>query len=218
MRSYAQVTAAALAEGLEVMGGFHPTPDDRVPDGLGTILLLGPAEPGFWARVTTSPEGADGRPDPVDRWSARVIAGLADDLGATPLFPFGQPRQPFVSWALRTGRVWLSPAHLMVHDRQGLWMSFRGALGFEGRIPLPDTPTSSPCDTCAGKPCLSACPAGALTAATYDLNACHTYLDSPDGAGCMGAGCAVRRACPAGAAYERLAEQSAHHMRHFHKG
>lgn len=213
-----RITAAALAQGLEVMGGFHPAPDDRAPEGLRTILLLGPAEPGFWARVTSSREYTDGKPDPVDRWSARVIAGLADDLDATPLFPFGQPRQPFVSWALRSGRVWLSPAHMMVHDRQGLWMSFRGALGFEDPLPFPAPPEASPCDSCADKPCLAACPAGALTAPAYDLAACHAYLDSDNGAGCMEHGCAVRRACPAGAAYERLAEQSAHHMRHFHKG
>lgn len=217
-QTYARIRDAAKQQGLEVMGGFHPGPQDRAPTGARTILLLGPAEPGFWHRIQSSPEAADGQPDTVDRWSTRVISALAWDLNAVALFPFGEPRQPFVSWALRTGRVWLSPAHLMVHDGQGLWMSFRGALGFDQLIDLPDTPDASPCDSCAGQPCLTACPARALTGADYDLEACHAYLNTEPGSDCMNSGCRVRGACPAGAAYERLAEQSAHHMRYFHKG
>ena len=121
-----------------------------------------------------------------------------------------------MSWALRSGRAWSSPIGMLVHDTTGLWLSFRGALLIPSKLDLPQ-PTPKPCDTCADKPCLSACPVGALSGAGYDLPTCHAYLDTSKGADCMTNGCNVRRSCPAGADYARAAEQSAYHMRQFHK-
>jgi epoxyqueuosine reductase QueG len=97
----------------------------------------------------------------------------------------------------------------------GLWASWRGALLFADLPAIPRPTAPRPCEACA-RPCLTACPAGALTAAGYDLDACHAWLDRPEGQDCRAAGCRVRRACPAGAGYGRVAEQSAYHMRRFH--
>ncbi|MDE3120591.1 MAG: ferredoxin [Paracoccaceae bacterium] len=214
MTTLDEVAGAAAAEQLAVIGGFHPAPGEDLG---GTVLLLGPAEPGFWAYVTAAPEFADGAADPLDRWSARVIGGMAERLGARAHFPFdGPPYRPFYSWALRTGRVWASPVTLLVHETAGLLVSFRGALALPGRIDLPPAPPC-PCDTCPGKPCLTACPAGALTGAGYDVPACHTYLETPAGEECLAAGCRVRTSCPVSQGYARLAVQSAYHMRLFHK-
>jgi hypothetical protein len=214
---YGRIKQSCADVGLKIVGGFHPMEADKAPAGCRTLLLLGPREPGFWGRITSSAEFD--APDPVDRWSQRVVFALAEELGATPLFPFGGPPYlPFVSWALRSGRVWLSPVSLMVHDKAGLMLSFRGALAFEEVIELPPDPVASPCESCVAKPCLSACPASALTAEGYDLPACHKWLDEPQGAPCMSGGCLVRRSCPVSQGYGRLKEQSAHHMRAFHKG
>ena len=203
--------------GLALFGAFHPGAGDGAPEGCETLILLGPQEPGFWARITASPEWPG--PDPVDNWSRRVIGGLADRLGATALFPFGgPPHHPFVSWALKSGRAWPSPVGLLVHERAGLMVSFRGALVFSERLTLPARPDAPPCANCAGKPCLTACPASALTEAGYDLAACHDFLDRKAGQDCMSAGCLVRRACPVSRKHGRLAAQSAHHMRAFHEG
>jgi epoxyqueuosine reductase len=202
------------AHHLTVLGGFHATPDDALPKGTRTLLMIGPAA-GFWPHMTTAPEW-DGAPDPVDRWSRRVIGQLACDLGAKALFPFGgPPHHPFYRWALRTGRIWDSPVRLLVHHTQGLMVSFRGALALKTRVDLPPAP-ARPCDACM-QPCLTACPVGALTAAGYALPACHAYLDTPPGQDCMGRGCAVRRACPVSQSYARMPEQSAYHMGQFHR-
>lgn len=202
---------------LSILGGFETEPGDDLPRGTRTLLLLGPRQPEFWPHLTAAPEWQDGAPDPVDRWSRRVIGRLACDLGAKALFPFGgPPHRPFYSWALRTGRIHASPVRLLVHDEAGLMVSFRGALALKVRIDLPPNPPS-PCDGCRSKPCLTACPAGALVAAGYDLAACHTFLDTEPGQACMDKGCAVRRACPVSAAHARMPEQSAYHMRQFHR-
>ena len=212
----AAITAQAAARHLVVLGGFACEDDPGLPQGTRTLLLLGPQEPGFWPHLTESPEWQDGAVDPVDRWSRRVIGRLACDLRAKALFPFGGPPwHPFHRWATRTGRVWDSPVRLLVHADQGLMVSFRGALALTETLDLP-APAPRPCDACA-KPCLTACPVGALTEAGYDLPACHAFLDTPPGQDCMNSGCAVRRACPLSQSHARLPEQSAYHMRQFHR-
>ena len=206
--------AARLApEWLAPFGACHGGAEDGLAPG--TLVLIGPDEPGFWAHVTASAEWRDGAPDPLDRWSSRVIGALARETGAEAIFPFGGPPwHPFHRWALRSGRAWDSPVRLLVHDRAGLMVSYRGALLMPGRLALPPA-ARCPCDDCT-KPCLTACPAGALTGAGYDVPACRAFLDRPGGRDCMDRGCTVRRACPVSRGYGRLAEQSAWHMRRFH--
>ncbi len=215
---YADLVARVRSGGLDIFGAFHPDRDDpHIPKGTATLILLGPHEPGFWARVTESEEWQDGRPDPLDRWSRRIIGRMACNLGAKALFPFtGPPWLPFFSWAVRSGRAWASPVQLLVHDRAGLMVSFRGALALKDRIGLPDPPLASPCQSCPGQPCRDACPAGALVPSGYDVPKCHEFLDTAPGLDCLDLGCAVRRACPVSQAYGRVPEQSAYHMRRFH--
>ncbi len=199
---------------LTVLGGFVCKDDDGLPAGTRTLILIGPGESGYWDHVRAQPEWVG--PNPIDRWSRRVIGQLACDLGAKALFPFGGPPwHPFHRWALRSGQVWESPVRLLVHANQGLMVSFRGALALKEVVTLRAAP-DDPCAPCS-KPCLEACPVGALAGGGYDLPRCHGYLDSTAGADCMGQGCAVRRACPLSQRYARIAEHSAYHMRQFHK-
>ncbi len=211
-----RVKSLCGSAGLSVVGAFHPDPE-TAPQKCGTLVLLGPKEPGFWRRITSAPE--IGAPDPVDRWSERVIGALAGKLGAQAVFPFGgPPHHPFIKWALASGQVWSSPVGLLVHDVAGLFLSFRGALLFQQHLELAPVAGLNPCVACAQKPCLTACPAGALAASGYDVAGCHDWLNNNAGKACLSGGCLVRRSCPASRSYGRLAEQSAHHMRHFHKG
>lgn len=213
---YAELVARCKAAQLRVMGAFHPGPQDKAPDGTGTLVLLGPEEPGFWNHVTGQPEFQDHTPDPIDRWSERVISALAKDLKATPYFPFGgAPHQPFFTWAIASGAAWSSPVMLLVQDSAGLMVSYRGALAFTKQFALPQPP-QNPCAPCP-QPCAGACPVGALRPGAYDLDACHAYLDSAEGQDCLTKGCAVRRACPVSQSYGRSQAQSAYHMGVFHK-
>ena len=211
--SLERLETAARQHALGVVGLCHTKPEDDLL--VGTIALLGPREPGFWSHVQTAIEFDDGLRDPLDRWSERVISKIADQVGGQALFPFGTPARPFISWALRSGRSWSSPVGLLVHDEAGLMVSFRGAVLVRERLRLPKT-EPRPCDTCVARPCLSACPVGALTEAGYDIPACHAFLDHPDGAACLTTGCEVRRSCPVSQTYPRDPAQSAFHMASFH--
>lgn len=209
MTDYAGIALAAQAAALDVMGGVH--------ENGGTVILLGPSQD-FWPLLKTAPEWLDGTPDPVDRWSRRVIGDLAATLGAEPLFPFGGPPYlPFLRWAMASGRAWQSPAGMLVHDTAGLMVSYRGALQFTQKIILPKT-GASPCATCPSQPCMTACPVDALSAASgYDVPACHGFLDTPEGGDCLSQGCKARRACPVSQSYARDPDQSAFHMSYFHR-
>lgn len=208
------IETALDGHGLTIFGAFHPGPDDLAPEAVRTLVLLGPKEPGFWALFTCSAEYLDPAPDPLDRWSERVIGDLARDLRAQALFPFGGPPfQPFIKWAHRTGRAHQSPVGLLVHDEAGLMISYRGALGFDSVLDVPE-PAPSPCLTCTEKPCLTACPVDAFGRGVYDVAGCKADLERP-GNDCLSRGCLVRRVCPASRAYGREEAQSAFHMRAF---
>ena len=210
----AAISGAANSFGLEVFGTFHTTPDEGF--GAGTMVMFGPNGPKFWPTFKGSFEYADGLTDPIDRWSKRVLTDIAKRFSGTTHFPFGgPPYAPFYTWALRTGRAWQSPVQLLVHDKAGLWASYRGAIHFDEEF-ANEVPKASPCQTCLGKPCLTACPVGALNENRYEVASCHSFLDQPRGTSCMQNGCKVRASCPVSVAYERANDQSAYHMKVFH--
>lgn len=189
------------------------------------LCILGQAEgrvlagtaPRWWPIFQTSPEARDRQADPIDRWSKRVLGAVATAFKAEAVFPSdGPPYLPFIAWALATGRFWQSPTGMMVHDTAGLMISIRGALIFDAPLEETRPEARNPCDTCADRPCTTACPVSALTAdAAYDVPLCKSHLAHPAGAACMTGGCLTRRACPVSQRFDRPAAQSAAHMRAF---
>lgn len=208
--SFSDIELRAKRAQLNVMGAVH----QELPKGLKSLFLLGPLEPGFWPMFTASAEYQDKMPDPMDRWSSRVIGALAKDLGGEAFFPFGDPPyQPFFRWAQLSGRAHVSPVGLLIHDHAGLMVSFRGAIAFSYAVSTPQV-GGNPCDICSDQPCLTACPVGALKGDMYDVPGCKTDLDR-SGNDCLSRGCAVRRACPVSQDYGRDEAQSAFHMKAF---
>lgn len=182
-----------------------------------TLVLLGWIGGESWQIFAGSLEAHDGVPNPLDRWSRRVIDGLADALDATALYPFsGPPWLPFQRWAQRADRVFVSPLGILIHPDWGLWHSYRGALAFRERLALESAiQRANPCDSCAAKPCLTRCPVSAFSNEDYDVAGCRAHLSSPTGTTCMKGGCLARDACPVGIRYRYAPAQAAFHMRAF---
>jgi len=207
--------------GFRLCGGFHPLPEDAVPplpDGspAGTLLLVGNAGSALWRKIREAPEA--GGPDPFDRYTRRVVGGLASRFGAVALYPSdGPPWLPFQRWARRAEPgLDASPIGMLIHPVFGLWHAYRAALVFAARMPLPPPERlSHPCASCRERPCLSACPAGALGAEGYDVPRCRTFLGAHPASDCMLSGCRARRACPVGRAFAYDPDHAAHHMRAF---
>lgn len=216
--TFDELEAEAGTAALTISGGFHPTSGDNVPERCETLLLLSPDEPPFWPHFQQTPEFSDGAPDPLDRWSKRMVGALAQSWGGQAIFPSdGPPYPPFVAWALATGRCWSSPVDLLVHDKSGLFISFRGAISLPYRVPL-SCPGPSPCDACETRACLNSCPVRALTGeGAYDVGKCQDHLKNDAGTACRHGGCLVRRACPISIISGRDPAQSAFHLAAFLK-
>lgn len=137
--------------------------------------------------------------------------------GATPLFPFGGPPYlPFQRWAMRAEAVAPSPLGVLIHPDHGLWHAYRGALAFAELLALPPRDSRPrPCDSCADRPCLSACPVGAFRDGRYDVPTCMSHLEQPAGEACMSAACLARRACPVGREGAYDPAQARFHMQAF---
>ncbi len=217
----AQVRATVEAAGLSYRGAFHPDTDDMPADeAAGTLVMLGFVGAVNWPTFTASPEYKDGRPHPLDRWSYKVINGLAKDLSARAYFPFTAPPMPFIRWAQKAEPVRPSAMGMMIHPDFGLWHAWRGALAFQEKLDLPPPDERpKPCDSCEEKPCLAACPVNAFDGTgAYNVPACATHIRRPEGADCVSDGCRARRACPVGATYQYTPEQAEFHMRSFRGG
>lgn len=219
--TYADIAAAAAEFGFIARGGFHPSAADGVPplgDGRAaqTLVLLGNAGPDLWSRVGDDLAAAS-VPDPLDRWTAASVADISGRFGAEPLFPFGGPPfLPFLRWAQRAEPVAPSPIGILIHPRHGLWHAYRAALAFADRFPLPpreDRPR--PCDACADRPCLGACPVAAFAPQGFDVDACTGHIGGAAGRECLGRGCLARRACPVGQDHAYAPAQAGFHMAAF---
>ncbi|SES64841.1 hypothetical protein [Oceanicella actignis] len=215
---------AAGAHGLAVAAADLPAADPPAADppadqpwrGARAVALLRADGPRMWEAFRAAPEWADGAPDPLDRWSARIVAELAARFGARAAGPSdGPPHPPFLRWALLAEPAWPSALGMLVHAQEGLWASWRGALLFDAPLGAPPARRGArPCDDCA-RPCLRACPVGAFGAGGYDAEACARHVAGPEGGACRAGGCLARRACPVGRARAPGAEQAAFHMAAF---
>jgi hypothetical protein len=153
--------------------------------------------------------------DKMDDWTREVLAPLATQLGAQAVFPFDVPHPPFLRWAKAARAGFTSPLGLNIRADFGLWHAFRAAFIFKDDLTIPacaDGAQVPPCETCADKPCLTACPVSAFSGTAYDVAACAGHLGSPQGAPCRSDGCLARLACPIAPGYRYAPGQMRFHM------
>jgi ferredoxin len=216
------ISAALSPHGLILRGGFNFDAGEDAPAGSSgaparAVLLVGQGGAGPWPhfkkwRETQPPDLAN----PLDTWSAEMIGRVAREFGARAVSPSDRPFLPFQQWAMRAEGLKPSPLGILMHPEYGLWHAYRGALLFDRPIGIEHRGEGDhPCDGCASKPCLSACPVQAFTLEGFVFEACVGHLRSPKGGACLAGGCLARKACPIGTAYRYPAEVQAFHMAKF---
>ncbi|WP_457585879.1 ferredoxin [Ensifer canadensis] len=215
------VRAALEPHGLFLRGTLNFSSVDIAPllaDGrpAASVALIGNVGGSLWQPFVRWREDAPDRggADPLDTWSKVVIGEIALAIGATAYFPSDPPWQPFQQWAMRAEGLRASPSGILIHPHYGLWHGYRGALAFDKSLPVDGgRSTAHPCDACVEKPCVSACPAGALERLQFDVGRCRGHLRSEAGGnGCLRRGCLSRDACPVGQGYRYPADQLHFHM------
>jgi epoxyqueuosine reductase QueG len=209
------VFQAIRSESFTPLGWFAPLPTDRVPHNARTVILIGNTGPKMFERFARE---RDPLRDSLDDWTRAVAGLLAHNLRAKAVYPFDMfPAYPFLTWARRGGGGHVSPLGLNIHPKYGLWHAYRAAILFSEALDLPATPFSrSPCEGCAGRPCLSSCPVSAFDGRSYDVAACASHVSRKrKGAPCRSVGCLARHACPVGQEFAYAPAQAQFHMRAF---
>jgi hypothetical protein len=200
-------------EGFTPLGWFEPAPEDGVPGGAKFVILIGNAGPDMFRRFARQRSPST---DLMDEWTRETVDAFAADLDAKAVYPFDRPHLPFLTWARRGGGGHVSPLGLNIHPTYGLWHAYRAVLLFPVAFDLPRYAAGAhPCESCKGKPCLTACPVHAFDGKSYDVAACgqHILLDPTQG--CDPGGCKARLACPVGKAFTYEPLQMAFHMKAF---
>ena len=97
---YADVEAAVAGTGMLARGAFTVGPDDDVPDvsdgvPARSVVMVGNTGGTMWERFVL--ERRD-EPDPLDAWTRRTLAPIAERFDAVLIHPSDRPYRPFPAW------------------------------------------------------------------------------------------------------------------------
>ncbi len=220
--------------GLNLIGVAAPRDYDAiVPPShrLGTtasaaIVVVGNGGGEFWAayraHVAADPT-AESAAHPLDAFTTHVMESVAlpavARLGirAELRLPFRATTPPlsFVHLAEAAGLGRRSLLGVLVHPEFGPWMALRGALFVDVAVAAARPAAGfDPCPACPDRPCLAACPAGAVTnPAGWDVPRCIDFRVARGAANPCEDRCHARVACVYGRAHRYPEDALVHHQR-----
>jgi epoxyqueuosine reductase QueG len=152
---------------------------------------------------------------PLDAFTRAVVTDALTPLpaGARLVFPFDFPGTPvsFVHLAECAGLGRRSLLGVLVHPEYGPWMALRAAVLLPDALPPTTAPAFDPCPTCVERPCIAACPAGAVSANGWDVPGCMAHRLRPIDD--CAAGCHARIECVYGREHRYPPEAMTFHQR-----
>ena len=190
--------AAELRRALDPEGRFRQ------------LILVGSGGPALWSSMRPQDFASA---DPIDDYSVRVVERWLDvqapGCDHAILYPGNEPIDLQLLGEL-AGWHFASPFMVGINARWGSWFGYRAAVVTMTDFALsPREVGEAPCDACARRRCVDACPAGALVGANYDLLKCVTYRKTGDSQ-CRET-CLARLACPVGRECRYSDAQISHH-------
>jgi len=157
---------------------------------------------------------------PVDGYTADCITRLLQDRLSAGSWSLLFPQNPsVVSVSLQAlGRLagwhYPSPLGIGINQNTGLWFAYRAVVALNVALEdvlmqrMPDA--ESPCISCEYRPCLTACPAGALEVGKPpDLSACVSHRVTAESS--CASTCVARVACPVATQWQYKSDQLAYY-------
>jgi len=173
------------------------------------LILIGHGGTSLWEAVEASGMRSE---NPIDDFSVRTVerwfAEQFPDTARQIIYPGDIPAD-----LQALGRIagWhhASPFMLGINADWGTWFAYRVVLLAATDLePTRPVEGKSPCARCADKPCIAACPAGAMDGGSFALDKCIGYRRQASSR-CK-ATCVARISCPVGSAHRYGDKQMRH--------
>lgn len=205
------------ALGLNVVGITDGKPHQDLLPECQSAVVLGNGGTTLWenfvADITAHPEHLSRHQHPFDDFVHRAIqAADPSPPDSRRWIRCAAEPEAFVDFrplAQGAGLGFASQLGLLIHPEYGLWMGLRAVLLTTESLPhLKAVMGTSPCDACTDKPCIAACPAGAVQPSGWQVKICAQFhQDSID---CHGR-CHSRLSCPLGTVHRHSDLQHLYH-------
>lgn len=184
------------------------------PDRNYCLILLGNGGKSFWrnlkAQNITELNRVDQYSDSIAReFAQQALAGHDWEL----LYP-GAPTIPLQQLGEIAGWHHPSPMGIGIQQQWGLWYAYRALLITDTPLETSQQPaTPNPCDECKGQPCVTECPAKAVSnRLPFQLGLCVDYRLSENST-CSDR-CLARLTCPQSSQHRYTMEQIKYHYAH----
>lgn len=160
------------------------------------LIMTGHGGHLFWAKLQAQGLMID---DPVDQFSLQLTQQFIATYLHSPNYLILYPLTSFIVPLTQLGEFanWSHPAPIGqgINPKFGVWFAYRTAFLVNGRFPTSTQPaTESPCLSCHEKPCISACPSGAISQTAFNIFTCTDYRIEVHSS-CADR-CLARMACP----------------------
>lgn len=168
------------------------------------LILIGHGGRTMWAAMKAADVAAD---HPIDQFSIQITGRWLAGLPHAIIYP-AETSVGLQALGKLAGWHHDTPFRVGINASWGSWYAYRVvALSNSDFAPTPPQVTVSPCARCLDKPCVAACPAGALNG-DFDLQKCIAYRRAPSSR-CQTT-CLARISCPVGSEHRYSDEQIAH--------
>jgi epoxyqueuosine reductase QueG len=194
-----------------------------------SLIVIGNGGGAFWEafrRYCDQRAGfLEAESDPLDRYTMQVIEREVPPLLAQHglrgvlVFPFQFATEPvsFMHLGALAGFGARSLLGVLVHPTYGPWIALRAAVVLDVWFDGPLVTPFDPCGTCIEKPCIAACPVGAVSERGWDVPRCTEHrinrVPLPEGGELCTDRCQARWQCAYGRAHRYPADALAYHQR-----
>ena len=180
-------------------------------DSFSHLMMTGHGGKLFWEKLQEKGMSAD---DPVDQLSIQLTQQFIDHYLGHPACLLLYPLTQFMVPLTQLGELanWSHPAPIGqgINPEYGVWFAYRTAFLVNGRFPtVTNQPTTSPCHSCTEKPCITACPSGAVTQTNFDIFTCTDFRVEPESP-CADR-CLARMTCPVAPEHQYTLPQIQYH-------